>query len=66
MGPEAGLNQSASVARKIAARLPDISGAPSLAGRIVLFTSYVSSLFSFTGQFADPDSETKKRYDHAV
>lgn len=60
VGPAAGSCQWESVGRKLAARLPDISGASKLAGRIV------SSLFSFKGQSADADAPTKRRYEHAV
>lgn len=42
---------------RMAARVLDIAAAPSLVGRIVLFTSHVSSLYAFKAQFANATRE---------
>lgn len=41
VGPEGHANQWDSVSKKMSARIPDITSAPSLTSRIVLFSAYV-------------------------
>lgn len=66
VGPDGYIDQWRSVSKKMAARVPDIASSPSLTGRVVLFTSYVSSLYSFKTQFSDAPSHITHEYGRAV
>lgn len=66
LGPEGHQQQWLTVSKKMSARLPDITSAPSLCSRIVFFTSYVTSLYSFKAKFADAPATIRKEYDRAV
>lgn len=52
--------------RTLATRVPDVSGAPSLVERMVLFTSFISSLCAFEAQFADVLVTSRKDDEHEV
>lgn len=66
VGPGAHDTQWATVSRKMSARVPDMSAAPSLVGRSVLLSSYVASLYTFKAQFADATKKVQLEYEHAL
>lgn len=66
VGPEGHIGQWNTVSKKMSARIPDLTTAPSLTSRIVLFTSYVSSLYSYKAQFSDAPTTIRREYDKAT
>lgn len=66
VGPDGHMQQWHTVSKNMSARVPDITAAPSLPSRIVLFNSYISSLYSFKAQFAGAPGATRREYGRAV
>lgn len=43
-------------------RMPDVLPAPSIAGRILRFNSYIATLFQYNAQFVDLDASMNRLY----